>query len=193
MNQSEFAKLHGVSRKTVTTWKARGWLVMTDDDIDVEASNALIERYRKTVTRREKKAKGNTQGNNTGNKSGNKQGNTPEVDTPAKIVERILTERGADMTLDEARTMKENYLALLTQHEYDLKSGQVLPWQDMIDAVGQEYSRMRTRLIAIAPEHGPRLRALATTSTDTEFVAALQEIIHEAMEELSLDHSEQGG
>ncbi|WP_338803588.1 RNA polymerase subunit sigma-70 [Xenorhabdus griffiniae] len=189
MNQSEFAKLHGVSRKTVTTWKARGWLVMTDDDIDVEASNANIERYRKTVTRNEKKPKGNTQGNNKGNGSGNKQGNTPEVDTPAKIVERILTERGADMTLDEARTMKENYLALLTQHDYDLKSGQVLPWQDMIEAVGQEYSRMRTRLIAIAPEHGPRLRALATTSTDTEFVAALQEIIHEAMEELSLDNS----
>ncbi|PHM60654.1 DNA-directed RNA polymerase sigma-70 factor [Xenorhabdus stockiae] len=193
MNQSEFAKLHGVSRKTVTTWKARGWLVMTDDDIDVEASNANIERYRKTVTRREKKAKGNTQGNNKGNKSGNKQGNRPEVDTPAKIVERILTERGADMTLDEARTMKENYLALLTQHEYDLKSGQVLPWQDMIDAVRQQYARLRTRLIAIAPEHGPRLRALATTSTDTEFVAALQEIIYEAMEELSLDHSKQGG
>ncbi|MDC9598741.1 RNA polymerase subunit sigma-70 [Xenorhabdus anantnagensis] len=190
MNQSEFAKLHGVSRKTVTQWKARGWLVMTDDDIDVEASNANIERYRKTVTRSEKKSKGNKQGNKPGNTpQGNKQGNNPAPDTPAKIVERILTERGATMSLDEARTMKENYLALLTQYDYDLKSGAVLPYQDMIDAVGQEYSRMRTRLIAIAPEHGPRLRALATTSTDTEFVTALQEIIHEAMEELSLDNS----
>jgi hypothetical protein len=193
MNQSEFAKLHGVSRKTVTSWKARGWLVSNGDDIDVEASNANIERYRKSVTRSEKKTKGNKQGNTQGNKSGNTSGNTPKPDSPAQIVERILTERGATMSLDEARTMKENYLALLTQHEYDLKSGQVLPWQDMIDAVRQEYSRMRTRLIAIAPEHGPRLRAQATTSTDTEFVAALQEIIHEAMEELSLDHSQQGG
>ncbi|MBD2781941.1 RNA polymerase subunit sigma-70 [Xenorhabdus szentirmaii] len=189
MNQSEFAKLHGVSRKTVTTWKARDWLVIDGDEIDVEASNANIERYRKSVTRREKKSKGNTQGNGQGNKSGNRSGNTPLVDTPAKIVERILTERGATMTLDEARTMKENYLALLTQHEYDLKSGQVLPWQDMINEVGKEYSRMRTRLIAIAPEHGPRLRAQATAATDAEFVAALQEIIHEAMEELSLDDS----
>ncbi|MCP9269870.1 RNA polymerase subunit sigma-70 [Xenorhabdus sp. XENO-1] len=197
MNQSDFAKLHGVSRKTVTQWKARGWLIMTDEDIDVEASNANIERYRKTVTRSEKKSKGNKQGNkqgnNKGNSQGNKQGNTPEADSAAKVVERILTERGATMTLDEARTMKENYLALLTQYDYDLKSGQVLPWQDMIDAVRQEYSRMRTRLIAIAPEHGPRLRALATTSTDTAFVSALQEIIYEAMEELSLDHSKQGG
>ncbi|QTL38792.1 RNA polymerase subunit sigma-70 [Xenorhabdus budapestensis] len=193
MNQSEFAKLHGVSRKTVTQWKARGWLVMAGDDINVEASNANIERYRKTVTRSEKKPKGNKQGNSQGNKPGNTLGNTPKPDTPAQVVERILTERGATMSLDEAKTMKENYLALLTQHEYDLKSGKVLPWQDMIDAVRQEYSRMRTRLIAIAPEHGPRLRAMAGTDTDTEFVVALQEIIYEAMEELSLDHSEQGG
>ncbi len=55
MNQSDFAKLHGVSRKTVTSWKARGWLVLAGDDIDVEASNANIERFRKTVTRPEKK------------------------------------------------------------------------------------------------------------------------------------------
>ncbi|EJK8625123.1 hypothetical protein L9G70_12665 [Morganella morganii] len=50
---------------------------------------------------------------------------------------------------------------------------------------------MRTRLIAIAPEHGPRLRSLALTSSDTEFVAAVQDIIYEALEELSLDNSEQ--
>jgi len=57
MNQADFAKLHGVSRKTVTTWKARGWLVQVGDEVDVEASNANIERYRKTVTRPEKKKK----------------------------------------------------------------------------------------------------------------------------------------
>lgn len=31
MNQSEFAALHGVSRKIVTTWKTRGWLVFSAD------------------------------------------------------------------------------------------------------------------------------------------------------------------
>ncbi|MDE1487420.1 hypothetical protein KKI90_13635 [Xenorhabdus bovienii] len=108
MNQSEFAKLHGVSRKTVTTWKARGWLVMNGDDINVDESNANIACYRKSVTRPEKKAAGNSKGN----KQGNTSGNNPDSDTQAKIVERILTERDATMTLDEARTMKENYLAL---------------------------------------------------------------------------------
>ncbi|MHB2189746.1 RNA polymerase subunit sigma-70 [Serratia marcescens] len=191
MNQSDFAKLHSVSRKTVTTWKARGWLVLAGDDIDVEASNANIERFRKTVTRPEKKPAGNKQGNKTGNRSsGNKSGNKNDKDlaeSPTKTVERMIAEHGVTMTLDEARQMKENFLALLTQLEYDIKSGQVLPYKDMIEAVGNEYARMRTRLIAIAPEHGPRLRVLASTTNDAEFVQALQEVVYEAMEELSLD------
>ncbi|MBP0996665.1 RNA polymerase subunit sigma-70 [Serratia fonticola] len=191
MNQSDFAKLHGVSRKTVTTWKARGWLVLAGDDIDVEASNANIERFRKTVTRPEKKAAGNKQGNKTGNRpSGNKSGNKNDKDRPesaTKTVERMIAEHGVTMTIDEARQMKENFLALLTQLEYDIKSGQVLPYKEMIEAVGNEYARMRTRLIAIAPEHGPRLRVLASTTNDAEFVQALQEVVYEAMEELSLD------
>ncbi|ULF52628.1 RNA polymerase subunit sigma-70 [Serratia marcescens] len=191
MNQSDFAKLHGVSRKTVTSWKARGWLVLAGDDIDVEASNANIERFRKTVTRPEKKPAGNKQGNKTGNRSaGNKSGNKNDKDlaeSPTKTVERMIAEHGVTMTLDEARQMKEIFLALLTQLEYDIKSGQVLPYKDMIEAVGNEYARMRTRLIAIAPEHGPRLRVLASTTNDAEFVQALQEVVYEAMEELSLD------
>lgn len=201
MNQSDFAKLHGVSRKTVTTWKARGWLILDGDDIDVKASNSNIERYRKTVTRSEKKSEKNPPGNKRGNRSGNKpKGNNlgnkkadgPD-ESPTKIVERMIADSGATMTLDEARTLKENFLALLTQLEYEIKSGQVLPYKDMIVAVGQEYSRMRTRLIAIAPEHGPRLRVLASTTSDAEFVSALQEVVHEAMEELSLDADDKRG
>ncbi|WP_275389359.1 hypothetical protein [Xenorhabdus bovienii] len=57
MKQADFARLHNVSRKTVTQWKSRGWLVMDGDDINVDASNANIEQYRKTVTRGEKKKK----------------------------------------------------------------------------------------------------------------------------------------
>lgn len=191
MNQSDFAKLHNVSRKTVTTWKARGWLVLAGEDIDVEASNANIERYRKSVTRPDKKEEGNSQGNKPGNRSsGNKSGNkkTKEpAETATKVIERMIAENGVTMTRDEALTMKENYLALLTKLEHETKSGVVLPYNDMIEAVGKEYSRMRTRLIAIAPEHGPRLRALASTTNDAEFVQALQEVVYEALEELSLD------
>ena len=49
MNQSDFAKSHGVSRKTVTVWKDRGWLVFKGDELDVEASNENLRKYRREV------------------------------------------------------------------------------------------------------------------------------------------------
>ncbi|HBC7420849.1 TPA: hypothetical protein KEY88_003563 [Serratia marcescens] len=93
MNQSDFAKLHGVSRKTVTTWKARGWLVLAGDDIDVNASNMLLECHRKTVTRQGlklvKNDEGNKQGNKRqGNKSGNKKSGSVAEESPSQIVEK---------------------------------------------------------------------------------------------------------
>ncbi|EFJ5340444.1 RNA polymerase subunit sigma-70 [Escherichia coli] len=228
MNQAEFAKLHGVSRKTVTAWKARGWLVLDGEDIDVDASNERIRRYRKTVTRTKNEQKGNAlgnrvtpegnkktvtrtkneqkgntksnrvtrQGNTLGNRvtpEGNSEGNSdvPRDDFPdvskEDRVEQFIASHGVMMTLDEARTMKENYFALLAKLEYDEKKGTLLPWKHMIDRVSGEYTRMRTRLVALAPEHGPRLRALAGMTDDQGFTAALQELIYEALVELGAD------
>ncbi|EFK3243335.1 hypothetical protein AYR14_005082, partial [Escherichia coli] len=219
MNQAEFAKLHGVSRKTVTAWKARGWLVLDGEDIDVDASNERIRRYRKTVTRAKNEQKGNALGNrvtpegnkktvtrtkneqkgNTlgnrvtpeGNNEGNNEGNSialyddsPDVSKEARV-EQFIASHGAMMTLDEARTMKENYFALLAKLEYDEKNGTLLPWKPIIERVGAEYTRVRTRLVALAPEHGPRLRALAGMTDDQGFTAALQELIYEALNELA--------
>ncbi|WP_089572305.1 RNA polymerase subunit sigma-70, partial [Escherichia coli] len=135
MNQAEFAKLHGVSRKTVTAWKARGWLVLDGEDIDVDASNERIRRYRKTVTRIKNEQKGNTLGNRVrseGNTPGNNEGNSialyddsSDVSKEARV-EQFIASHGAMMTLDEARTMKENYFALLAKLEYDEKKGTLL-------------------------------------------------------------------
>lgn len=45
MSQAELAKRHGVSRKTVTSWKARGYLVVSGGKVDAEASDrALAQR-----------------------------------------------------------------------------------------------------------------------------------------------------
>jgi hypothetical protein len=49
MNQGEFAALHGVSRKTITKWKERGWLVFAGDEIDVAASNVNLKRHRRAA------------------------------------------------------------------------------------------------------------------------------------------------
>lgn len=50
MKKSEFAAPHGVNRKSATAWKKRGWLVLEGDQVDVEAFNANLKRYRTGAT-----------------------------------------------------------------------------------------------------------------------------------------------
>lgn len=125
MNQSDFAKLHGVSRKTVTNWKARGWLVSARGVIDVDASNSQLERYRKSVTQPKKSCQGNGSGNK-GDSLPNPLPIAPDDETPEQTATRILGAEGAGMSLDEARRVKENYLALLHQLDYERKSGELV-------------------------------------------------------------------
>jgi hypothetical protein len=46
MSQAEFARRHGVSRKSVTLWKRNGLVVMRGDSVDVEASDEMLRMYR---------------------------------------------------------------------------------------------------------------------------------------------------
>jgi len=190
MNQSEFAALHGVSRKTVTKWKERGWLVFAGDEVDVDASNKLLKRYRRdgaqSVTQGD-------EGNSQGNKSKPPRKRVTQRDAEVTIREgetaadaagRVLAATGADMNLDEARRVKENYLALQAQLEYDRDAGLVVAVEDVARAVGEEYAKVRSRLLAIPAEHAPRIQRLKTV---IEVQDALQEIITEALEELTRD------
>lgn len=58
---------------------------------------------------------------------------TATGETPAQAAERIVAAGGADMDLAEAERLKENYLALLRQLEYETKAGR------LVDA--EEYER----------------------------------------------------
>ncbi|MDE9571058.1 RNA polymerase subunit sigma-70 [Xenorhabdus bovienii] len=180
MSISKYAKHVGVNRKTITRWIGENkYIVIDGNKVNVEASDQNLKQYRDSQDLRTQNAKKNPGTLDAGS-----------LETRAKAVYDELLSGEVDVRpIEESRAIKEHYLAELVKLEHSIKSGEVLPWRDIVNKVGEEYAWMRTRLTAIAPEHGPRLRALATTSTDTEFVAALQEIIHEAMEELSLDNS----
>lgn len=206
VNQAAFAALHGVSRKTVTAWKARGWLVLQGDQVDVDASNARLKKYRReglpVVTPvtfgaqgNNESHKGNSLGNslghkghnlgNTGNRSGHKNRVTIEPGESAEqAAVRILAVRGADMSREEAQRVKENYLALLHQLDYHQKSGAVVAVQEVAQAVGEEYAKVRTRLLAIPSECAPRLHTLKTV---TEVQDALHALIVEVLEALTRD------
>ncbi|EED4922685.1 hypothetical protein WP05_10270 [Salmonella enterica subsp. arizonae] len=124
MNQAEFARRHGVSRKTVTQWKERGWLVMNGREIDVDASDAMLEKYRKTVIR-EDVLPDEERLPPTDDDEYQDDGGGEDM-SPDKVAERIMLATGATMSLDEARRVKENYLALLTKLEYQQKEGELV-------------------------------------------------------------------
>ncbi|MBR8030804.1 hypothetical protein KDW59_01815 [Burkholderia vietnamiensis] len=186
MNQSEFAALHGVSRKTVTKWKERGWLVFAGDEVDVEESNKLLKRYRRDG------APAVTQ-----SVTPEPEGNKPKTVTQAasevtlksgesadEAAERILTGNVQLLDFDKARCFKENYLGLKAQLEYDRDSGLVVDVSEVAKAVGTEYAKVRTRLLSIPAEQAPRLHRCKTPA---ELQDMLQEVITEALEELTRD------
>lgn len=182
INQAGFAEMHGVSRKTVTGWKSRGWLVIEDGQVDVEASNAVLVTHRpggiQSVTQL-------VQGNKPGN-TGNKPARVTvdEGESVEQAARRVVASSDFVMTIDEARLMKEKYLGLLNQLEYDRESGLVVESAIVAREVGEEYAKVRTRLLSIPAEQAPYLHRLKTV---VEVQDALQQMITDALEELTKD------
>ena len=175
IKQTEFAKRRGVSRMAVTKWKASGMLVMRGDLVDVEASDARLKKYRRDGLPKPTKAtpkRGAAKAKAVAPKRG---------ETSSQAAERIALSV-APFDLQEARRIKENYLALLNQLEYDQRSGTVVAVEDVAGAIGQQLARVRTRLLAIPAECAPRV---ATLKTVPEVHAALSAAITEALEELT--------
>lgn len=46
MSQADYARRHGVSRKTVTKWKESELIVLTEEGVDVEESDERLRKYR---------------------------------------------------------------------------------------------------------------------------------------------------
>ncbi|WP_340614221.1 hypothetical protein [Xenorhabdus thailandensis] len=174
---SKYAEHAGVTRQTIYDWaKHETFPPRVGKYINVEAADAWRRQYIDSTDPRAENAKKDS------------YSEAESLEVRAKAVYDELHDGSVQVRpIEESKAIKEHYLAELVKLEHSIKSSEVLPWRDMVNKVGEEYARIRTRLIAIAPEHGPRLKATAFSSTDAEFVAALQEIIYEAMYELSLD------
>ncbi|MFM0648089.1 hypothetical protein PQR14_27540 [Paraburkholderia bryophila] len=88
------------------------------------------------------------------------------------------------LTIEEAKRLKENYLAKLAQLEYDIKSNRVVEVSEVVGVVGAEYAVVRSKLLAIPSEQAPRLKRCRTTA---ELQDTLREIITHVLEALSAD------
>jgi hypothetical protein len=101
------------------------------------------------------------------------------------IADQLVNVEGrAPYTMFEAQRVKENFLALLRQLEYDKESGAVVSITDVQKAVAVEYGTVRSRLMSIAAEAAPKLASLRTAA---EAQAYLEEVIAEVLENLTLD------
>ena len=106
-----------------------------------------------------------------------------EGETLEEAAERAVGELGL-LEMPEARRRTENYLGLLRQLEYDVKSGAVVAVADVSRTVGEAYAKVRTRLLAIPAERAPQVQRLKTV---VEVEDALRGFITEALEELTQD------
>lgn len=104
-------------------------------------------------------------------------------ETIAEAVERIVTEQPL-LAIADALKLKENYLGRLKQLEYDQKAGSVVLIGEVSKAVGEEYSTVRRKLLAIPAEHAP---AIHRAGSVVEVTDLLRSVIVEALEGLSLD------
>lgn len=162
MNQAQFARLHEVSKKTVTSWKNKGWVILnTDGSVDVELSNKNLELYRK-----EKNTPDDvidfkvTQGNEVTDSGNDSEGNAdpndefsgyPETKLPAKELNRRLTLEKLKLERERARAA-----------EYDtaIREGRLLEADKVYQHDAEVASQLQRKLFSLPSELAVRLSAI---------------------------------
>lgn len=179
--KAQLAAEHGVSKPAVTKWDRAGHIVYAGDGkVDMDATDARLRSVclgKFSTSADGAKRRGKPASELTG------AVNTEDGDSASdQVAARLIRAFGPEMTLEEARRVKENYLALLNQLEYDKESATVVRIEDSARMVAEAFARVRTRLLAIAPERAPVIAMLRTVP---EVQDAIAEAIDEALAELS--------
>lgn len=162
MNQAQFARLHEVSKKTVTSWKNKGWVILnTDGSVDVELSNKNLELYRK-----EKNTPDDvidfkvTQGNEVTDSGNDSEGNPdpgdefsgyPETKLPAKELNRRLT-------LEKLKVERER--ARAAEYDTAIREGRLLEADKVYQHDAEVAAQLQRKLLSLPSELAVRLSAI---------------------------------
>ena len=208
VSQADFARLMGVSRMAVSKWKSEDKLVFVDSLIDVAATKNRLDRYRVggSAPKKSVDAEVVNQGvnrvvnqgdsvNRVVNQTVNHEDSVDEVYNPEEdesepvnhqnvdeVAAEILRTTGTSWSLDEAKRVKESFLALRARLRYDLEAAAVVPVVEVVARVTAEYAAIRTRLLAIPSEHAPQIARLRTPAEVRDY---LEKIIVEVLTALS--------
>jgi len=200
VSQATFAKIMDVSRKTVTTWKAKNLLVMQGDQVDETASKKLLDKYRSAPTKsvtsaRAPVAKKPPPGNKSGNKNSAVSGNNsdtakrtrqkppPEPGSPEFEAAQDIVQNGAPHTLNEAKRVKENYLAKLRQLEFEEKTGALVELALVERVLFKSFRMHRDAWLNWPAKVGPLIAAELDIDSD-KVVAQLNEHVHKQISQL---------
>ncbi|HHL0959910.1 TPA: hypothetical protein ACQVH3_004684 [Serratia marcescens] len=205
MNQAEFARHHGVSRKTVTMWKAQGLLVFKDGELDFEASNERLIKHRNTVTHEPKKkdvtqhrVKGNSAkpkkaGGNTSAGVSRSPGNADRQRSkrpvvvndadrdPAFAFDGVMPEDL--MSYNDARTLKENYLALMAKQDFEKKENNLVEMELAKDVLFSVFRQQRDAWLNWPSRVAPLIAADFNVPAD-RMTEVLSEYVHQHITQL---------
>jgi hypothetical protein len=149
MSQAEFSRLHSVSRKTVTSWKQKGLLVLDEaGKVVVEASNKALAANGYRVT-----------GEQPGVTDAVSEEASPELTNEEIAALQVYAEGNAPLDFVEARRVKENYLALLRQLEYETKAGRLVDAESSRALFAKRWSDERKALEDWPSRVAPQLAA----------------------------------
>ena len=170
---TEFSKLHGVSKPAVSKWKKGGFLVMVDGKVDVEQSDRKLKEFKLGRFSREgaselaPPASHDPAHEAPVEESPAHEAPVEESPPPSGDEDALrnaaqamadLAARGLDLLpYDEAIRLKENYLALLRQLEYETKSGALIPLESAESVLFEEFRGQRDAWLNWPTRVGPML------------------------------------
>lgn len=182
--KADYARRHGVSKPAVQKWEKSGWLVFVDGKVDVEQSDAKLATYRNSKDGRATKGKPAAGNPATSKPAASVLAAAPQDDeTPAQAAERIVRSLGADMTIEEAKRVKENYLALLNQLDYQQKDGSLVDLATAEQVLFEATRAARDAWLNWPAKVGPQLAAQLGLEAD-KVTEALASYVHKQIAEL---------
>lgn len=185
VKQSEFAELCGVTRQAVLKWKSENKLVMQGALVDVDASLAKLGRVRKGGA--PVKAAESVQAST----------DVVEIDlqpgeTLDQAAERLAGGIDVDGTsFDEARRIKEVYLALLNRLEYEKKSGALIELDVARNVLFDEGRRARDAWLAWPSNFGALIAADLGIDAADRVTEVLVKYVHKQVSRLGEPQGEE--
>ena len=102
----------------------------------------------------------------------------------ARTAAALVDQDGVFATKADAERFRDSFIGRLRQVEYDRESRTVADVKETAQLVGQEYARVRSKMLAIPAERAPQLFRCKTVA---ELQDMLRDVIGRALQELTAD------